>query len=109
MWGWQGSPAPAPILLAPILVCGLVVALGPKMHDHDRIEEMLARLVGVFVAFREVVSGLEKLAEAHPAVAEKLSRHLARARAAMASGELDGERARAAGEERWRVNPGIVG
>lgn len=77
-----------------------------NMHDHDRIEEIQAHLAGLLVGLDEVVSGLEELAVADPAIHGKLAGHLVAARAVMVKAQVNAEHARGVGEERWRQSPG---
>jgi hypothetical protein len=77
-----------------------------NMRDHDRIDEIQAYMSGIMRAFDEVLTGLENLAADDPAVHGKLAGHLVSARAVIVRAETEAAKARAVGEERWRVNPG---
>jgi hypothetical protein len=71
----------------------------PNMRDDDQIAEIQAYLAGIRHAFDEVLSGLEELAAADPAIHGKLAGHLVSARAAMVKAETNADKARAIGEE----------
>lgn len=75
------------------------------MADHDRINELQARVVGLTLAVDQLIDALSALAISDSALATALNGHVTSAKTVLAQAEHRADKAIIIGEARWESLP----